>query len=257
MIYRSRVGRALLLVKAHPDAAASAGIAVARTRVLAYAMAGAYAGFAGALTALWVQRLTPAAFPLSRSFTFLIIVALAGRGFVGGVAAATAAIEGVGLFVHGAATVLAFAGPIGLITTLTRNPAGLNGLGRSIPLGRFTRSPTPAKDPAMNDTPPRPVRPLLVAAAVSIAVGLGAITLSWYHAGNTDQVWIQNQELLSGGLGGLALVIIGVGLFVADVVVATQAAQAQRWQRLLEAIERSEGPAIRPVERPRRRAMSA
>ena len=109
----------------------------------------------------------------------------------------------------------------------------------------------------MNDIPPRPARPLLVAAAVSIAVGLGAITLSWYHAGNTDQVWIQNQELLSGGFGGLALVIIGVGLFVADVVVAAQAAQAERWQRLVEAIERNEGPAIRPVERARRRAMSA
>ena len=45
---------------------------------------------------------------------------------------------------------------------------------------------------------------------------VGAIALAWYHAGNTDQLWIQNQELLSGGIGGGALVVLGAALLIRD-----------------------------------------
>jgi ABC-type branched-subunit amino acid transport system permease subunit len=201
-VYRSKVGRALLWIKSQPDAAAAFGVPVARYRTLAYALAGAYAGFAGGLTAMWVQRLTPAAFPLSLSFTYLIVAALAGRGFVGGVAAAAAVGVGGRLFIASGDAFITYAAPLGLILTLTRHPVGLNGLGRQLK-ERVMKLSVVGK-------------PLITAGAVAIAVGFAAIGLAWYHAGNTSQVWIQNQELVSGGIGGLALVILGVGLVLAD-----------------------------------------
>jgi hypothetical protein len=151
---------------------------------------------------MWVQRLTPAAFPLSLSFTYLIIAALAGRGFVGGVAAAAAIVEGGRLFIASGDAFITYAAPIGLILTLTQQQAGLNGMGRELKerimkLGFL-------------------VRPLVVGGAAAVAAGFVAIALAWYHTGNTSQVWIQNQEIMSGGIGGLALVILGTGLIVTD-----------------------------------------
>jgi branched-chain amino acid transport system permease protein len=201
-IYRSKIGRGLLWVKSQPDAAAAFGVPVAQYRALAYALAGAYAGFAGGLTAMWVQRLTPAAFPLSLSFTYLIIAALAGRGFVGGVAAAAAVVEGGRLFIASGDAFITYAAPIGLILTLTQHRAGLNGMGRQL------------KERSMKLIVA--TRPLITAGVVALALGFAAIGVAWYHAGNTSQVWIQNQELVSGGIGGLALVILGVGLVLTD-----------------------------------------
>ena len=224
--YRSKLGRGLLWVKAQPDAAAAFGIPVARYRTMAYAVAGAFAGFSGGLTAVWVQRLTPQAFPLSRSFTYLIIVALAGRGFVGGVAAAAVIIEGGRLFLPNADALFTYGAPIGLILTLTQHQAGLNGMGRQLV--------TLVKERTMQRT----LRPLTIAGGVLVAVGLAAIGLAWYHAGNTSQVWVQNQELISGGIGGLALVVVGIGMVLVDALPARhRAADAERWERLLESLE--------------------
>ena len=60
------------------------------------------------------------------------------------------------------------------------------------------------------------VRLPVVIAGVLIAVGFAAIGLAWYHAGNTNQTWIQNQEMLSGGFGGGALVLLGAALLIRD-----------------------------------------
>ena len=120
MLYHSKLGRGLLWVKADPAAAAAFGIPVARYRALAYTIAGAFAGLAGGLTAMWVQRLTPQSFPLTLSFTYLVIVALAGRGFLGGVAVAAGALEGGRLFLPGADALILYGAPIALILTLTR-----------------------------------------------------------------------------------------------------------------------------------------
>ena len=204
LLDRSKVGRGLRWVKAHPDAAASYGIPVSRYRATAYALAGGFAGLAGGLTTIWVQRMTPQAFPLSLSFTYLIIVALAGRGFVGGVAAAALAVEGGRLFLAGGGALIAYAAPLGLILTLTRHQTGLNGLGR--------QAAALVKERTMQHQ----IRTRTIIGTVIVAVGFAAIVLAWYHAGNTDQVWIQNQELLSGGIGGLALVVVGSALLMVD-----------------------------------------
>jgi branched-chain amino acid transport system permease protein len=215
VIDRSKIGRGLRWVKAHPDGAAAFGIPASRYRALAYGIAGAFAGLAGGLTAMWVQRMTPQAFPLGLSFTYLIIVALAGRGFVGGVAAAAVAVEGGRLFLAGGGALVAYAAPLGLILTLTRHQSGLNGLGR--------RAAELIKERTMQH---RIRIPSIVGGAL-VAVGFAAIALAWYHAGNTDQVWVQNQELISGGIGGLALVVLGSALLVVDWLASVLATRAE------------------------------
>ena len=59
VLFHSKVTRSLQWIAAEPRAAAAFGIPVHRYRTLAFALAGAFAGLAGALTTLWVQRLTP------------------------------------------------------------------------------------------------------------------------------------------------------------------------------------------------------
>ena len=245
-IYRSKLGRAFLWIKAQPDAAAAFGIPVARYRALAYALAGGFAGLAGGLTTVWVQRLTPEAFPLSRTFTFLIIVALAGRGFVGGVALAAAAVEGGALFLANGDAFITYAAPIGLLLTLTKHPTGLNGFGRQI--AARARSLRPGRTPTMKTTG---IRPLLAAGTVAVAIGFASIVLAWYHAGNTSQVWIQNQEMILGGLGGLGLVIVGVGLVIYDRLLASRAAETERWERMFAALTEQQ-PRRRPLEAQRK-----
>jgi nitrate reductase gamma subunit len=248
VIYRSKLGRGLLWIKAQPDAAAAFGIPVARYRAMAYALAGGFAGLAGGLTTMWVQRLTPEAFPLSRSFTFLIIVALAGRGFLGGVAVAAVLIEGGQLFLASGDAVITYGAPIGLILTLTRHPIGLNGFGRQ--LAHRLRSFRPGGTSAMHNN--RLIRPLLAAGTVSAAMGFASSVLAWYHAGNTSQIWIQNQEMILGGLGGLALVIVGTALVIYDRLLVLRTAEAERWERMLTAFETSltDPGAPRQLKRP-------
>jgi branched-chain amino acid transport system permease protein len=237
VLYRSKVGRGFLWVKANPEAAAAFGVPVALYRTAAYALAGGFAGLSGGLTAMWVGRLTPQAFPLSKSFTYLIVVALAGRGFVGGVAAAATFIEGGRLFLPNADAVLTYGAPVGLILTLTQHRAGLNGFGRQIAGRVRSVLPTRERTTMMSEEQTGfAVRPLLLAGAVVLALGFAAIALAWYHAGNTSQVWVQNQELISGGVGGLALVVVGVGLLVSDRMAVARAADAERWERLIDAL---------------------
>jgi hypothetical protein len=76
---------------------------------------------------------------------------------------------------------------------------------------------------------PEPIRLGLILVVAAIGCGFVAIGLAWYHAGNTDQTWIQNQELISGGVGGLALVLLGVGLLIRDrLVLLPEAGERQR-----------------------------
>jgi len=123
----SKYGRAWLWLKQEPDAAAAAGIAVGRYRLAAYGFAGALAGVGGWALAVWTQRLTPAQFPpFELSFSFLLIVVLAGEGGPLGVLVAVFAVRGVPLFVP-SATWIDYAGPLLLIVQLVRYPAGING----------------------------------------------------------------------------------------------------------------------------------
>lgn len=124
----SKYGRAWLWLKQEPDAAAAAGIAVGRHRLAAYSFAGALAGAGGWALAVQAQRLTPQQFPpFELSFSFLLIVVLAGEGGPLGVLVAVFAVRGVPLFIP-SATWIDYAGPLLLIVQLVRYPAGINGL---------------------------------------------------------------------------------------------------------------------------------
>ncbi len=143
LMMQSRVGRALSLIRTDPSVAASVGVNMAVYRAGAYIIAGALAGVAGAITPLWVQRVSPASFPLSLSFTYLSVAVVAGSGSLGGVVAAAVALEGFRLFISDTSFIAAYIGPVAVIVTLTRFPGGLNQQGRwirGLVAGIFTKS---------------------------------------------------------------------------------------------------------------------
>jgi ABC-type branched-subunit amino acid transport system permease subunit len=207
VLHHSKAARAMAWIRDQPEAAAAFAIPVTSYRLAAYGLTGAYAGLAGGFSATWVQRLTPGAFPFTLSFTYLVMVVLAGRGFVWGVLAAVALLEGGRVFASGVGPIVAYGGPIALVFVITRHRAGLNGTGRKL-------METARRILTTEDTARTRASLTTIAGVGAVVLGLTSIALAWYHAGNTDQVWVQNQLLLSGGLVGLALVILG-GLAVA------------------------------------------
>ena len=78
LIVRGRLGRTFRAVRDSEVAAASAGIDLARTKTLAFAISGVYAGVAGALLAIQAEIVNPL------SFTFLLSILLLVGTVVGG-----------------------------------------------------------------------------------------------------------------------------------------------------------------------------
>ena len=76
-----------------------------------------------------------------------------------------------------------------------------------------------------------PAAPSLVLFGAIAVAGLGAIGIGWKVAARTLYVALQTPAVVSGGLGGLALVFIGAGLATVQVgrrVAAAERAQAAR-----------------------------
>ena len=232
-ILESKLGRALSLVRSNPDAAAAVGIPVAFYRGAVYAMAGAFAGLAGASYVLWVQRISPKAFPLDLGFTYLVIAVLAGKGALTGVALAAVLIEGGQVFSILPRDFALYAGPVALIFNVTRYQEGFNGLLRETRHRLERKVAIMAAETGTADGErrwrgwgARGVRLPVVIAGLLVAAGFVAVALAWYHAGNTDQVWIQNQEMVSGGIGGLGLIVLGCVLLLRDALLHGRAVVA-------------------------------
>lgn len=233
-LHRSKVARAFLWVRTNRDAAAAAGVPVDRYRIGAYALAGAVAGLAGGLTSIWLSLVVAQTFPLTLGFDYLVVVVLAGAGSVGGVVAGAALLQGLPYLVSDLGPVVAYGGPLGLLFMLTRHPSGLNGVGRQI-MGKLRvlsggEQTVEVRESAADPPAARRARPSvsLIIGALLIAEGAVAIGLGWYYSGNTDQVWIQVQHLISGGLGGLALIIVGVCLVIRDAIGRAEVRMAER-----------------------------
>jgi nitrate reductase gamma subunit len=226
VLMHSRVARAWYWVRADPSAAAAFGVPVVAYRMLAYAIAGVFAGLAGGLAVLWVQRLSGSAFPTTLSFTYLLVVVLTGPGYLGGLAVMSLFVEGGRLFSWFPPEVVEYLGPVGLVLTITKYQDGINGAGRE--LVQRVRSTLKQGAAPSGAGEPEPIGLGFVLGVVAILAGFVAIAVAWYHAGNTNQTWVQNQELISGGVGGLALVVVGVGLLIRDRLGRIQAELAGR-----------------------------
>ncbi|HEX9776323.1 MAG TPA: branched-chain amino acid ABC transporter permease/ATP-binding protein [Actinomycetota bacterium] len=85
----SKTGRAFFAVRGSEMAAASLGIDVTRTKMLAFAISGLLAGAAGALVIVGQGAASPAQFDFNRSMFFLAVAVVGGLSSLGGAAAAS------------------------------------------------------------------------------------------------------------------------------------------------------------------------
>ena len=83
----SRLGRAWIAVREDEGAAASAGVPVVRTKLLAYGVGAALGGASGAFLASYLGTVNPTQFTLSFSIFILAMVVLGGLGSIWGVVA--------------------------------------------------------------------------------------------------------------------------------------------------------------------------
>jgi branched-chain amino acid transport system permease protein len=216
-LLRSKIGRAFAYVRSNEAAASAVGIPVAVYRTAAYSIAGAFGGLAGSTYVMWVQRVSPRAFPLSLGFTYLVIAVLAGKGDLIGLVVAVVALEGGRVFnvlPHGVAL---YIGPVAVIYTMTRQPAGLNGGLKKLTQSLHKRNTDRWRLPMLKQ--PKNLPPISISmflGVLSIAAGFGTIALAWDHISRTNQLWVQNQEILSGGLAGVGMIIVGSALLVRD-----------------------------------------
>jgi branched-chain amino acid transport system permease protein len=82
---RSRIGRAWMAMREDELAAASMGINIVRTKLMAFAMGASFSGFGGAYFAVFVSGTFPSSFDFSVSVIVLCMVILGGLGNMAGV----------------------------------------------------------------------------------------------------------------------------------------------------------------------------
>ncbi len=83
-LLRSKTGRALMALRDSEIAAQSMGVAIARTKLVAFALSAALTGFAGALYAHKIQFLSPDQFTIVASVELLVLVLVGGLGSLHG-----------------------------------------------------------------------------------------------------------------------------------------------------------------------------
>jgi branched-chain amino acid transport system permease protein len=81
----SRIGRAWIALRDDEGAAESAGIPIARTKLLAYATGASFGGLAGAFLASYLSVVNAGQFEFSFSIFVLSMIVLGGLGSIGGV----------------------------------------------------------------------------------------------------------------------------------------------------------------------------
>lgn len=149
LLRRSVLGQRMLAVQANERAAAAAGISVAGTKILGFAISAAIAGLAGCVIAWQQTQLSFSSFDVFVSMSFLAVAYLGGITSVGGAIAAGLIVNG-GLVFTALDRWIGF-GPyetlvigLGLVLTAIVNPEGIAGaLRRMIP----RRRPAPAARP--------------------------------------------------------------------------------------------------------------
>lgn len=230
-IITSKLGRGLSLMRTDPDVAAAAGIPVSLYRGMAYAIAGGFAGLAGSCYVFWVQLVTPQAFPLQLGFTYLLIAALAGRGGLGGVAVSALIVQGGAMFTFLPRSITLFVAPVALILQVTRFEGGINASLRGLREVLANKKWSMPMTTSNAHGPHQETTGIRLPAALGmllVAAGFASIAVAWYNTGRTTQLWIQNQEIVSGGLIGLGLIIFGSVLLLRDALLHGSATVRER-----------------------------
>jgi branched-chain amino acid transport system permease protein len=142
LIVRGRAGRTLRAVRDSEVAATSAGINLARTKTLAFALSGVYAGIAGSLLAIQDEIVNPLTFTFLLSILILVGTVVGGLGSLPGMvlgalfvqylpdfATHVSSAQGVPDFVYGAA----------IIVVMILLPTGAGGLLRRLARPLTTR----------------------------------------------------------------------------------------------------------------------
>jgi ABC-type branched-subunit amino acid transport system permease subunit len=100
----SRPGRALRALAGSELAAAASGVPVSRYKLQVFAMAAAYAGFAGGLYAFFLTFISPASFSILISVQFVVMAVVGGMGAIWGAPIGAVGISLLIEFLRGAAT---------------------------------------------------------------------------------------------------------------------------------------------------------
>jgi branched-chain amino acid transport system permease protein len=141
-IVASGVGRAMASLRMSEHAAAAVGISIPRVKLLAFALSAFYAGMAGALYAVVVKFLDPAAFSVLASILYLTMIAVGGMRSIGGpilgAALLTALPEILGPLKH----FMELANGLLLLAFIIFMPEGIYGRLRALP-GALRRRSTP------------------------------------------------------------------------------------------------------------------
>jgi branched-chain amino acid transport system permease protein len=95
----SRMGRAWIALREDEEAAAGAGVPIARTKLAAYGVGAALGGVTGAFLASYLRTVNPAQFTFSFSIFILAMVVVGGMGSIAGVVVGAIVVAELNSFV--------------------------------------------------------------------------------------------------------------------------------------------------------------
>jgi branched-chain amino acid transport system permease protein len=154
-IKTTRVGRALEAIRENEIAARATGIDATRYKIVAFVLAGAYAGLAGSLLAHDTKFLSPDSYSFDQSVVFLVMLVVGGSSSIGGAILGAVLLTFLPevlrplktsyIMVYGAAVVV-------MVIFMPRGLAGLFAAARA----RFSRSAPPGGSVAVVATGAEP-----------------------------------------------------------------------------------------------------
>lgn len=127
-LLRSRFGRSFVAVRNNERAAASLGISVARTKIVAFAWSSLILGLAGGLFAVLSGRVTPDSFGLSQMLLHFAIVMIGGLGSLVGSVVSAVSLTAAPELLRNAAGLEEILFSLLLIGVLLFMPKGLGGM---------------------------------------------------------------------------------------------------------------------------------
>jgi branched-chain amino acid transport system permease protein len=142
LLVRGRVGRTLRAVRDSEVAAVSTGIGLARTKTLAFALSGVYAGVAGSLLAIQDEIVNPLSFTFLLSILILVGAVVGGLGSLPGMVLGALFVEylpDVSTHVSSAQGVPDFVFGAAIILVMLLLPSGAGGLLRRVARPLTTR----------------------------------------------------------------------------------------------------------------------